>query len=95
MRKELRKQIDAIDGLKGRSASSGEFVRWRRSTEDTLKAIYGGDSSEVQDFNAIYYSPLFLSCRMGDEAFDEAYRNGLEEARNLLLSMLEKIMRRK
>jgi hypothetical protein len=32
---------------------------------------------------------------MGDEAFDEAYRNGLEEARNLLLSMLEKIMRRK
>ena len=94
MIEELKRQIDAIDGLMGRSASSGEFVRWRRQTEDTLKALYGEASAEVQDFNAIYYSPLFLSCRMGDEAFDEAYRNGLEEARDLLLSLQGKIMRR-
>ena len=95
MRKELRKQIDAIEGLKGKSAASGEFVRWRRQTEDALKALYGKESDEVQDFNAIYYSPVFLTCRMGDEAFDEAYRNGLEEARNLLLSMTEEVMQRK
>lgn len=87
MSKEIENKIAAIDGLKGKTASAEEFVRWRRQTEDTLKALYGEASAEVQDFNAIYYSPLFLSCRMGDEAFDEAYRNGLEEARVLLLSL--------
>jgi hypothetical protein len=30
---------------------------------------------------------------MGDEAFDEAFRGGLAEARFLLLSLLEKIRR--
>jgi hypothetical protein len=30
---------------------------------------------------------------MGDEAFDEAFRGGLGEARVLLLSLMEKIRR--
>lgn len=84
MKKGLKKQIDAIDGLKGKTAASREFVRWRKRTEETLMALYGDESAAVQDFNAIYYSPVFLTCRMGDEAFQEAYRNGLEEARRLL-----------
>ena len=76
--------MDAIEELKGKSAVSADFSVWRRQTEDTLKALYGEGSAEVQDFNAIYYTPVFLTCRMGDEAFDEAFRNGLEEARNFL-----------
>lgn len=84
MNEEIENKIAAIDGLKGKTAASGEFVRWRKRTEETLKALYGDESAEVQDFNAIYYSPIFLTCRMGDEAFQEAYRNGLEEARRLL-----------
>jgi hypothetical protein len=91
MKKKLKKYIDAIDGLNMKTAASGEFVRWRRQTEETLKALYGEESAEVQDFNAIYYSPVFLTCRMGDEAFDEAYRNGLDEARVLLLSLGGKV----
>ena len=87
MKKILKYQIDEIDGLKGKTAASGEFVRWRKRTEETLKALYGDESAEVQDFNAIYYSPVFLTCRMGDEAFHEAYRNGLEDARRLLCSL--------
>ena len=94
MKKELKKQADAIDGLKGKSSASPQFIAWRKDTEELLKNNFGEASAEVQDFNAIYYSPLFLSCRMGDEAFGEAYRNGLEEARRLLLSMPGKIMRR-
>jgi hypothetical protein len=66
---------------------------WRRHTENTLKALYGEESAEVQDFNAIYYTPVFLTCRMGDEAFDEAFHNGLGEARAFLLSLMDGIRR--
>jgi hypothetical protein len=89
----LKLQVDAIDGLKGSSAVSAEFSGWRARTEGTLKSLFGENSAEVQDFNAIYYTPVFLSCRMGDEAFEEAFRKGLEEARAFLLSLLEKIRR--
>ncbi len=89
MKKILQNRIDAIDGLKGKTAASGEFIQWRRQTEGTLKALYGEESTEVQDFNAIYYSPVFLTCRMSDEAFHESYRNGLEEARRLLQACMK------
>lgn len=94
MFEELKKQIDAIDGLRDQTAVSGGFARWRKQTEETLKSLYGDESAEVREFTSIYYTPLFLSCRMGDEAFDEAYRNGLEEARTLLSAMVEKVKRR-
>ena len=93
MKKELERQIVAIGELKGKSAESGEFGQWRRQTENILKALFGENSAEVQEFNAIYYTPVFLTCCMGDEAFDEAFRGGLAEARLLLLSLLEKIRR--
>ena len=89
----LAPQIDAIEGLMGKSITSAEFAEWRKKTEETLNALFGKDSAEVQEFNAIYYTPVFLTCRMGDEAFDEAYRSGLEEARVFLLSLMEKIRR--
>ncbi|NPV06176.1 MAG: hypothetical protein HPY67_15790 [Syntrophaceae bacterium] len=94
MLEKLEEQIRAIDGLAGTSSVSGEFVRWRGQTEGVLKALCGENSSEVQAFNAIYFTPVFLTCRMGDEAFDEAYRNGLEEARAFLLSIRDRIMPR-
>ncbi len=87
----LERQIGAIEGLMGGSAVSGEFGEWRKKTEETLKALYGEGSAEVQEFNAIYYTPVFLTCRMGDEAFNEAFRSGLGEARVFLLSLTEKI----
>ena len=80
-----------MEGLKGKSAVSAEFSLWRVQTEETLKALYGEASAEVQDFNAIYYTPVYLTCRMGDEAFEEAFRNGLDEAEDLLKSALSKI----
>jgi len=90
--KNIKFQIAAIDGLHGKSAVSAEFSTWRRQTEETLKVLFGENSAEVQEFNAIYYTPVFLTCCMGDEVFDEAFRSGLAEAR-LLLSLLKKIRR--
>jgi hypothetical protein len=93
MRKEIERQIVAMEGLNEKSAVSAEFADWRKRTEETLKALFGENSAEVQEFNAIYYTPVFLTCCMGDEAFDEAFRCGLAESRLLLLSLLEKIRR--
>jgi hypothetical protein len=92
MNKKLELQIGAIEGLMGKSVTSAEFFGWRVQTEETLKVLFGENSAEVQEFNAIYYTPVFLTCCMGDEAFDEAFRSGLAEAR-LLLSLLKKIRR--
>ena len=89
----LERQIGAIEGLMGGAAASGEFGQWRKKTEEILKVLFGKDSAEVREFNAIYYTPVFLTCRMGDEAFDEAFRSGLKEAREFLLSLMEKIKR--
>ncbi|MBP1721026.1 MAG: hypothetical protein H6Q50_538 [Deltaproteobacteria bacterium] len=93
MTKEIERQILAMEGLKGKSAVSAEFSMWRRQTEDILNVFFGENSAEVQEFNAIYYTPVFLTCRMGDEAFDEAFRGGLAEARLFLQSLMEKIRR--
>jgi hypothetical protein len=89
----LLTQEMVLEGLRGCSSTSREFTEWRKETEKTLKNLFGEDAAEVQEFNTIYYSPVFLTCRMGDEAFEEAYRNGLEEARVFLLSVMEKIRR--
>lgn len=91
MIEQLKKQIEAMEGLMGKTAASADFIQWRKHTEATLKSLYGEESAEVQDFNAIYYAPVFLTCRMGDEAFEEAYRNGLEEAQRLLQACMKTI----
>ena len=87
-KKIIKIQTDAIEKLRKASSASPEFMTWRRKTEVALKELFGEDSTEVQEFNAIYFTPVFLTCRMGDEAFDEAFRNGLEEARVFLLSFI-------
>ena len=73
-----------IERIGKENCSSGEFLLWRKQTEEALKALYGDESAEVREFTSIYYTPVFLTCRMGDDAFDEAYRNGLDEARTFL-----------
>ena len=93
VRIKLQLQIDVIEELRKMSSGSQVFITWRKETEELLINIFGVDSTEVQELNAIYYTPIFLTCRMGDEAFEEAYRNGLEETRALLLSWMERIRR--
>jgi hypothetical protein len=58
----LKRHQEEIEILGQGSASSREFPLSRRQTEEILKAHFGGGSAEVQDFNTIYYSPVFLSC---------------------------------
>lgn len=76
-------RLEEIDGLAGLAPCSPAFNSWRKSTEELILRIFGS-GREIESFNAIFYTPLFLSCRMKDAAFTEAYRKGLEEARALL-----------
>jgi len=65
------------------------FREWRASTERLLEEIWGESGRPVEDFRAILFTPLFLSCRSGEAAFDEAYREGLREAEKLLRALAE------
>jgi hypothetical protein len=82
---QLKAQIGTMDALK---KSSPAFMAWRKETEEVLRGIFGEDSPEVLDFSEIYYTPIFLSCRMDDEAFEDAFRKGIEEAKDLLIRSL-------
>jgi len=81
--KRVSSKIAQIDSLSGLQCCSARFNSWRESTEALIRDHFG-PGRELDDFNAIFYTPLFLSCRMDDSAFDEACRKGLEEARTLL-----------
>jgi len=90
-RAELQTRIAGIDKLRNVSFYSPAFQIWHRETEDLLVRMFGADSSPTEDFQAILFTPLFLSCRCGDTVFTEAYEKGLEEARYILVLCLKKL----
>jgi hypothetical protein len=91
--RELFECYKQIEALKEKSSYSPEFLRWRRETEAMIERLFGKKSDEVQNFTAIYYNPLFLSCRTGEADFEEAYREGLEQARKMIVSWIESLGR--
>jgi len=86
----LAEQLGKLEALKNFSFYSREFGAWRQETGELLAEAYGRDSHSCQVFQAIMYTPLFLSCRGGDTAFAEAYEQGLAEAQTLLVSCLHR-----
>jgi hypothetical protein len=90
-RAELQARITGIDELRKGSFYSPAFQIWHRETEDLLVRMFGADSSPTADFQAILFTPLFLSCRCGDTVFTEAYEKGLEEVCSILVSCLKSL----
>lgn len=89
LRDRLSGQIEEIDRLAGLPPCSPQFNSWRKSTEGLIRQIFG-DGKELESFNAIFYTPLFLSCSMKDSVFTEAYCKGLEDARLLLGKLISR-----
>jgi hypothetical protein len=87
MKGRLAAQARQIMELRSLSPYAGAFGEWRAATERLLASAWGEHGRPVEDFRAILYTPLFLSCRSGETAFDEAYREGLREAEKLLRSL--------
>lgn len=89
--RKIDQQIEAIDDLQTMSSDSSEFIKWLNDTEELIEEIFGGETRLLEDFNAIYFTPFFLSCRVKDTVFDEAYLGGLEEARSFLHFLIDEI----
>jgi uncharacterized membrane protein YkvA (DUF1232 family) len=83
----LKDRIRTIDSLRPLSPYAEEFREWRAAVERLLAERWGESGRPVEDFRAILFTRLFLSCRAGDATFDEAYREGLREAEKLLRSL--------
>lgn len=86
----LQDQLAQIDSMRKTSFYSPEFQAWHRQTGELIENIFGKNSNSYEAFQAVLFTPLFLSCRCGDTVFTEAYEQGLEEARSLLASWLKK-----
>jgi len=88
---KLTCQVEQIEGLVEHSPCSTEFNKWARDTEDLIEDIFEKGTGYLEDFKAIYFSPLFLSCNTDDATFKNAYLGGLEEAKSLLTFLIEEI----
>ncbi len=88
-RDRIAEKINEIGGLTALGPCSPQFNSWRKATEGLIMNAFG-EGAELEDFNAIFYTPLFLSCRMKDAVFKEAYIKGLDEARLLLGKLLQR-----
>ena len=95
MLEKLSKLIEQIDWLQTKTVNSSEFDKWHSDTEDLIEKFFGKETRYLEDFNSIYFTPLFLTCQMDDTVFEKAYLGGLEEARFLLNSLFEEIKTRK
>ncbi|MGV8078578.1 MAG: prenyltransferase/squalene oxidase repeat-containing protein [Syntrophales bacterium] len=87
--RNLADQIRAIEALRSLSPYAAAFREWHAATEQLLAAVWGENGRPAGDFRTILFTPLFLSCRSGEATFDEAYREGLREAENLLRGLAE------
>ncbi len=91
--RELFECYKHVEVLKEKPSYSSEFLRWRQATEVLLGRIFGEGSDQVRNFMAIYYNPLFVTCRTGDADFEDAYRDGIEQARKMIVSWMESLGR--
>lgn len=89
--RKIDQQIEAIDDLETLASTSSEFINWLDDTAELIEEIFGGETRFLEDFNAIYFTPFFLSCQNKDTVFDEAYLGGLEEARSFLHFLIDEI----
>jgi len=87
----IKNKIEAIDGLKNRRYGSPEFKRWCRDTEVALEQIFGLKSRHKTDFKQVGYSLSIFVLDTPDSEFQDAYVRGLDNAKAVLLSIVDEI----
>lgn len=88
---KINSLIGRVDELQRINRSSAQFKKWIRDTQVALEHIFGKESRHISDFNQISYSMGAFSNLTPDSAFQERYIEGLENARHVLVSMIEEI----
>lgn len=79
--------IKRIDELKEIKRGSVQFKKWIRDTQVALEHIFGKESRHITDFNQIRYSLYVVSSSTPEYEFQQRYVEGLENAKQVLVSM--------
>ena len=85
----LRRALDAILELQGRSLDSPDFKKWHRDTEVAIENTFGGKSRHIGEFQQISYWAGVMPSSSSKDRRD--YLKGLESATALLESMIGEI----
>jgi predicted nucleotide-binding protein len=88
---KLQQQIDLIGHLKHRKPFSPQFKKWHRDTQIAIERIFRKDGRHLPDFTKIRYNLRVFSSSTSDSEFQEAFRNGLDNAGQILKSMIDEI----
>jgi len=87
----LERQQERGRKLKSVRRGSAEFKKWHRDTEVAIERIFGIDSRHTKDFSGISYSLGFFTSSTTESRFQEVYVKGLENAIQILQSMIDEI----
>ncbi|MFB3429806.1 MAG: hypothetical protein ABL309_02690 [Phycisphaerales bacterium] len=88
---ELRSQIPEV---KSSPHMGARYKKWKRDVSVALERIFGSDSRHISDFGSIRFYPnsIFLGSE-NDYEIRQAYEEGFDEAKAILLSFCEEIQR--
>lgn len=87
----LKRQADTARQLTQVPSGSPEFTCWKRDTEVAIEKIFGRESRNLADFQAVRYTLSMWISGMPDSDFQKAYCRGLGEAIAVLGSMVHEI----
>ena len=87
---EILQRIPALEQL---SLDSPLFEKWRRDAKTALTYSFGEESSQVQDFTKIRYTPMAipLDGARSRISFQKAYLSGLTSANAIFSSMIDEV----
>ena len=88
----MLKQIPALKQLSF-SSDSPEFTKWHRNARIAVAYTFGDESSQLNDFTDIRYTPSFFSSDDYESRlrYQESYFDGLSSASAVLSSMIEEV----
>ena len=87
----LERQRDRGAELRSLRRGTPEFKKWHRDTEVAIERIFGVESRHTKDFSGIRYSLGAFSSSTPDSRFQEAYVRGIDNATQILQSMIDEI----
>lgn len=88
---KLQQQIDFIESLKSKARFSPEYKRWLRDTEVAIEHIFGKEGRHLGDFKSIRFQLGVYASNTPDYKFEAVFRSGLDNAGEILKSMIYEI----
>lgn len=85
----LKTALNQIPELRELSIGSREFKKWKRNTKVAIVRTFGEESSQVEEFTYISFSPSMFPA--SDSEYQRLYVLGMNSATAMLESMIEEI----